>query len=62
MCVVCSLQVLVQAVQSLTDTLATVQTGGCLLSQFLRCLTPANEEWAKLREALPPQVNSYTAA
>ncbi|XP_053501105.1 E3 ubiquitin-protein ligase listerin isoform X2 [Ictalurus furcatus] len=48
-----SLQVLVQAVQSLTDTLA--QTNGCLLSQFISCLTPTNEEWAKLREALPPQ-------
>ncbi|XP_058267542.1 E3 ubiquitin-protein ligase listerin isoform X2 [Hemibagrus wyckioides] len=50
-----SLQVLVQAVQSLTDTLATAQTSGCLLSQFICCLTPTNEEWAKLREALPPQ-------
>ncbi|KAK3550418.1 hypothetical protein QTP86_025164 [Hemibagrus guttatus] len=50
-----SLQVLVQAVQSLTDTLATAQTSGCLLSQFICCLTPTSEEWAKLREALPPQ-------
>ncbi|KAF7701263.1 E3 ubiquitin-protein ligase listerin [Silurus meridionalis] len=50
-----SLQVLVQAVQSLTDTLAIAQTSGCLLDQFLSCLTPTNEEWAKLREALPPQ-------
>ncbi|TSK16143.1 E3 ubiquitin-protein ligase listerin [Bagarius yarrelli] len=49
-----SLQVLVQAVQSLTDTLATAQSV-CLLSQFVCCLLPSNEEWNKLREALPPQ-------
>ncbi|XP_034168229.2 E3 ubiquitin-protein ligase listerin [Pangasianodon hypophthalmus] len=50
-----SLQVLVQAVQSLTDTLATAQMSDCLLSQFICCLTPTNEEWAKLRETLSPQ-------
>ncbi|KAK2823506.1 hypothetical protein Q7C36_020106 [Tachysurus vachellii] len=50
-----SLQVLVQAVQSLTDTLASAQTTGSLLSQFICCLTPTSEEWAELREALPPQ-------
>uniref|UniRef100_A0A4W4E3K3 E3 ubiquitin-protein ligase listerin n=1 Tax=Electrophorus electricus TaxID=8005 RepID=A0A4W4E3K3_ELEEL len=50
-----SLQVLVQAVQSLTETLATAQKNGCVLPQFIGCLTPTQEEWFCLRQALPPQ-------
>ncbi|KAM9456136.1 E3 ubiquitin-protein ligase listerin [Clarias gariepinus] len=50
-----SLQVLVEAVQSLTETLAAAQTSDCLLSQFICCLTPTNEEWNKLREGLSHQ-------
>ncbi|KAK1800486.1 hypothetical protein P4O66_005706 [Electrophorus voltai] len=50
-----SLQVLVQAVQSLTETLATAQKNGCVLPQFIGSLTPTREEWFCLRQALPPQ-------
>ncbi|XP_030648417.1 E3 ubiquitin-protein ligase listerin [Chanos chanos] len=51
-----SLQVLVQTVLSLVETLATgQQNGSCLLSQFICCLSPSEEEWSKLRKALPPQ-------
>uniref|UniRef100_A0AAR2INV3 E3 ubiquitin-protein ligase listerin n=1 Tax=Pygocentrus nattereri TaxID=42514 RepID=A0AAR2INV3_PYGNA len=51
-----SLQVLVQAVQSLAETLSSAQQSECLLSQFICCLTPTHEEWVCLRKALPPQV------
>ncbi|KAL7847637.1 hypothetical protein AOLI_G00223550 [Acnodon oligacanthus] len=50
-----SLQVLVQAVQSLAETLSSAQQSECLLSQFICCLTPTHEEWVCLRKALPPQ-------
>lgn len=49
-----SLQVLVQEVQNLTEILASAQNA-CLLSQFIQCLSPTSEEWAALRQALPPQ-------
>uniref|UniRef100_A0A4W4E687 E3 ubiquitin-protein ligase listerin n=1 Tax=Electrophorus electricus TaxID=8005 RepID=A0A4W4E687_ELEEL len=57
-----SLQVLVQAVQSLTETLATAQKNGCVLPQFIGCLTPTQEEWFCLRQALPPQVRGQSFA
>uniref|UniRef100_A0A8B9J8K2 E3 ubiquitin-protein ligase listerin n=1 Tax=Astyanax mexicanus TaxID=7994 RepID=A0A8B9J8K2_ASTMX len=50
-----SLQVLVQAVTSLAETLASSQRNECLLSQFINCLTPTHKEWDSLRKALPPQ-------
>ncbi|XP_072514427.1 E3 ubiquitin-protein ligase listerin [Salminus brasiliensis] len=50
-----SLQVLVQAVTSLAETLASSQRNDCLLSQFISCLTPTHKEWVCLRKALPPQ-------
>uniref|UniRef100_A0A8B9HBE4 E3 ubiquitin-protein ligase listerin n=1 Tax=Astyanax mexicanus TaxID=7994 RepID=A0A8B9HBE4_ASTMX len=53
--VICSLQVLVQAVTSLAETLASSQRNECLLSQFINCLTPTHKEWDSLRKALPPQ-------
>uniref|UniRef100_A0A672KKL3 E3 ubiquitin-protein ligase listerin n=1 Tax=Sinocyclocheilus grahami TaxID=75366 RepID=A0A672KKL3_SINGR len=51
-----SLQVLVQAVESLAQTIASAQNTSCLLSQFICCLTPTEEEWSCIRQALPPQV------
>uniref|UniRef100_A0A673KJA5 E3 ubiquitin-protein ligase listerin n=1 Tax=Sinocyclocheilus rhinocerous TaxID=307959 RepID=A0A673KJA5_9TELE len=51
-----SLQVLVQAVESLAQTIASAQNTSCLLSQFICCLTPTEEEWSCVRRALPPQV------
>ncbi|XP_076876676.1 E3 ubiquitin-protein ligase listerin [Brachyhypopomus gauderio] len=50
-----SLQVLVQAVQSVTDTLATASRSSSVLAQFISCLTPTPQEWMSLRQALPPQ-------
>ncbi|XP_016092298.1 E3 ubiquitin-protein ligase listerin-like [Sinocyclocheilus grahami] len=50
-----SLQVLVQAVESLAQTIASAQNTSCLLSQFICCLTPTEEEWSCIRQALPPQ-------
>ncbi|XP_041948451.1 E3 ubiquitin-protein ligase listerin [Alosa sapidissima] len=51
-----SLQVLVQAVQSLVQRLCSVQQSGRqLLSQFIHCLSLSEEEWRKTRQALPPQ-------
>ncbi|KAK9968251.1 hypothetical protein ABG768_002585 [Culter alburnus] len=50
-----SLQVLVQAVESLAQTIASAQKTSCLLSQFICCLTPSEEEWSRIRRALPPQ-------
>ncbi|XP_043106094.1 E3 ubiquitin-protein ligase listerin [Puntigrus tetrazona] len=50
-----SLQVLVQAVESLAQTIASAQNTSCLLSQFICCLTPTEEEWSCIRRALPPQ-------
>uniref|UniRef100_A0A671QUI6 E3 ubiquitin-protein ligase listerin n=1 Tax=Sinocyclocheilus anshuiensis TaxID=1608454 RepID=A0A671QUI6_9TELE len=51
-----SLQVLVQAVESLAQTIASAQNTSCLLSQFICCLAPTEEEWSCIRRALPPQV------
>ncbi|KAF4108188.1 E3 ubiquitin-protein ligase listerin isoform X1 [Onychostoma macrolepis] len=50
-----SLKVLVQAVESLAQTIASAQKTSCLLSQFICCLTPTEEEWSCIRRALPPQ-------
>ncbi|XP_056322426.1 E3 ubiquitin-protein ligase listerin isoform X1 [Danio aesculapii] len=50
-----SLQVLVQAVESLAQTIASAQNTSCLLSQFICCLTPTEEEWSRIRQALSPQ-------
>ncbi|KTF85777.1 hypothetical protein cypCar_00015104 [Cyprinus carpio] len=50
-----SLQVLVHAVESLAQTIASAQNTSCLLSQFICCLTPTEEEWSCIRRALPPQ-------
>ncbi|XP_056103772.1 E3 ubiquitin-protein ligase listerin [Rhinichthys klamathensis goyatoka] len=50
-----SLQVLVQAVESLTQTIGSAQKTSCLLSQFICCLAPTEEEWSRIRRALPPQ-------
>nr|XP_055064559.1 E3 ubiquitin-protein ligase listerin [Misgurnus anguillicaudatus] len=50
-----SLQVLVQAVESLTQTIASAQKSRCLLPQFISCLAPSEEEWGRIRRALPPQ-------
>ncbi|XP_062870283.1 E3 ubiquitin-protein ligase listerin [Trichomycterus rosablanca] len=50
-----SLQVLVQAVQTMTETVVSAQPGGNLVSQFICCLTPTDEEWTSLRQALPSQ-------
>uniref|UniRef100_A0A8D0CIJ4 E3 ubiquitin-protein ligase listerin n=1 Tax=Scleropages formosus TaxID=113540 RepID=A0A8D0CIJ4_SCLFO len=51
-----SLQVLVAAVQSLAESLVGAgQRGSHLLSQFMSHLTPSEEEWRRIREALPPQ-------
>ncbi|XP_073685432.1 E3 ubiquitin-protein ligase listerin [Garra rufa] len=50
-----SLQVVVQAVESLAQTIASVQKNSYLLSQFICCLTPTEEEWSRIRRALPPQ-------
>uniref|UniRef100_A0A671QUN6 E3 ubiquitin-protein ligase listerin n=1 Tax=Sinocyclocheilus anshuiensis TaxID=1608454 RepID=A0A671QUN6_9TELE len=52
-----SLQVLVQAVESLAQTIASAQNTSCLLSQFICCLAPTEEEWSCIRRALPPQFN-----
>ncbi|TRZ03495.1 hypothetical protein DNTS_000509, partial [Danionella cerebrum] len=48
------LTVLVQAVESLAQTMASAQKS-CLLSQFICCLAPNEEEWSSIRQALPPQ-------
>ncbi|XP_012683168.2 E3 ubiquitin-protein ligase listerin [Clupea harengus] len=51
-----SLQILVQAVQSLVETLCSAkQNGRSLLPNFLLCLSLSDEEWRKTRQALPPQ-------
>lgn len=51
-----SLQVLVLAVQSLVETIMSVCGGDSpLFVQFLTQLTPSQTEWAKIRQALPPQ-------
>uniref|UniRef100_A0A9J8CTH1 E3 ubiquitin-protein ligase listerin n=1 Tax=Cyprinus carpio carpio TaxID=630221 RepID=A0A9J8CTH1_CYPCA len=55
-----SLQVLVHAVESLAQTIASAQNTSCLLSQFICCLTPTEEEWSCIRRALPPQVLSQS--
>uniref|UniRef100_A0A8C1Z7D3 E3 ubiquitin-protein ligase listerin n=1 Tax=Cyprinus carpio TaxID=7962 RepID=A0A8C1Z7D3_CYPCA len=53
-----SLQLLVQAVESLAQTIASAQKTSCLLSQFIFCLNPTEEEWSRIRQALLPQVLS----
>uniref|UniRef100_A0A671LMJ5 E3 ubiquitin-protein ligase listerin n=1 Tax=Sinocyclocheilus anshuiensis TaxID=1608454 RepID=A0A671LMJ5_9TELE len=53
-----SLQLLVQAVESLAQTIALAQKTSCLLSQFIVCLNPTEEEWSRIRWALLPQVLS----
>uniref|UniRef100_A0A673KG56 E3 ubiquitin-protein ligase listerin n=1 Tax=Sinocyclocheilus rhinocerous TaxID=307959 RepID=A0A673KG56_9TELE len=53
-----SLQLLVQAVESLAQTIASAQKTSCLLSQFIFCLNPTEEEWSRIRRALLPQVLS----
>uniref|UniRef100_A0A671LR43 E3 ubiquitin-protein ligase listerin n=1 Tax=Sinocyclocheilus anshuiensis TaxID=1608454 RepID=A0A671LR43_9TELE len=50
-----SLQLLVQAVESLAQTIALAQKTSCLLSQFIVCLNPTEEEWSRIRWALLPQ-------
>uniref|UniRef100_A0A672SBE0 E3 ubiquitin-protein ligase listerin n=1 Tax=Sinocyclocheilus grahami TaxID=75366 RepID=A0A672SBE0_SINGR len=50
-----SLQLLVQAVESLSQTIASAQKTSCLLSQFIFCLNPTEEEWSRIRRALLPQ-------
>uniref|UniRef100_A0A673KHQ8 E3 ubiquitin-protein ligase listerin n=1 Tax=Sinocyclocheilus rhinocerous TaxID=307959 RepID=A0A673KHQ8_9TELE len=50
-----SLQLLVQAVESLAQTIASAQKTSCLLSQFIFCLNPTEEEWSRIRRALLPQ-------
>ncbi|XP_026075383.1 E3 ubiquitin-protein ligase listerin [Carassius auratus] len=50
-----SLQLLVQAVESLAQTIASAQKSSCLLSQFICCLNPTEEEWSRIRRALLPQ-------
>uniref|UniRef100_A0A8C9VU97 E3 ubiquitin-protein ligase listerin n=1 Tax=Scleropages formosus TaxID=113540 RepID=A0A8C9VU97_SCLFO len=56
-----SLQVLVAAVQSLAESLVGAgQRGSHLLSQFMSHLTPSEEEWRRIREALPPQVICFS--
>lgn len=51
-----SLQVLIQAVENLTRTITSSQKSSCLLPQFISCLTPTDDEWSCIRQALPPQV------
>ncbi|KAL2094366.1 hypothetical protein ACEWY4_009085 [Coilia grayii] len=51
-----SLQTLVQAVQSLVESLSSAQRSDrSLLSQFVLRLSLSEEEWKKSRQALPPQ-------
>nr|XP_023661078.1 E3 ubiquitin-protein ligase listerin isoform X1 [Paramormyrops kingsleyae] len=51
-----SLQVLIAAVQNLAETVINAgQRGPHLLVQFISHLTPTEEEWRKMRQALPPQ-------
>ncbi|KAG7246029.1 hypothetical protein CRUP_020975, partial [Coryphaenoides rupestris] len=50
-------QVLVSAVQSVVETLATARSQDLplLLTHFLSLLTPSQPEWTRIRQALPPQ-------
>ncbi|XP_074528876.1 E3 ubiquitin-protein ligase listerin [Halichoeres trimaculatus] len=51
-----SLQVLVLAVQSIVEAMMSVcKRDSSLLSQFFTALTPNQTEWARMRQALPPQ-------
>lgn len=54
----CSLQVLIQAVQTIVETIISVcDQESPLLINFFTHLTPGQTEWARIRQALPPQVN-----
>ncbi|XP_012710656.2 E3 ubiquitin-protein ligase listerin [Fundulus heteroclitus] len=51
-----SLQVLVGAVQSLVETVASVgDQASSILGQFFALLTPSQTEWTRIRHALSPQ-------
>uniref|UniRef100_A0A667XFH7 E3 ubiquitin-protein ligase listerin n=1 Tax=Myripristis murdjan TaxID=586833 RepID=A0A667XFH7_9TELE len=51
-----SLQILVQAVQSLVETINSVcHQDSPLLGQLFSLLTPSQIEWTRIRQALPPQ-------
>ncbi|KAM4546387.1 E3 ubiquitin-protein ligase listerin [Fundulus diaphanus] len=51
-----SLQVLVGAVQSLVETIASVgDQASSILGQFFALLTPSQTEWTRIRHALSPQ-------
>uniref|UniRef100_A0A667XXG6 E3 ubiquitin-protein ligase listerin n=1 Tax=Myripristis murdjan TaxID=586833 RepID=A0A667XXG6_9TELE len=53
-----SLQILVQAVQSLVETINSVcHQDSPLLGQLFSLLTPSQIEWTRIRQALPPQVS-----
>lgn len=51
-----SLQVLVKAIQSLTDAVVSVSSEDTpILIQIFHLLTPSEGEWTQIRQALPPQ-------
>uniref|UniRef100_A0AAY4AET5 E3 ubiquitin-protein ligase listerin n=1 Tax=Denticeps clupeoides TaxID=299321 RepID=A0AAY4AET5_9TELE len=51
-----SLEVLVEAVQKLVETVGMAQPGDpSLMWRFINSLTPTGEEWTKIRQSLPPQ-------
>ncbi|XP_041657592.1 E3 ubiquitin-protein ligase listerin [Cheilinus undulatus] len=51
-----SFQVLVQAVQSLVETMISVcNQDSPLVAQFFTALMPSHTEWTRMRRALPPQ-------
>uniref|UniRef100_A0AAY4AES2 E3 ubiquitin-protein ligase listerin n=1 Tax=Denticeps clupeoides TaxID=299321 RepID=A0AAY4AES2_9TELE len=54
-----SLEVLVEAVQKLVETVGMAQPGDpSLMWRFINSLTPTGEEWTKIRQSLPPQVHT----
>lgn len=56
----CSLQVLIQAVQPIVETIISVcDQESPLLIYFFTHLTPGQTEWTRIRQALPPQVNTH---
>lgn len=50
-----SLHVLITAIQSLADAVVSVSTGAPLLIEIFNLLTPSDNEWTRIRQALPPQ-------
>lgn len=53
----CSLQVLIQAVLTIVETIISeCDQESPLLINFFTHLTPGQTEWTRIRQALPPQV------